>query len=74
MSCEVEDIFDKKDSAIFMNSQNAIGDNCIYNAYTELAQETMKKYITKLEEDNAAYKDEIMILKLEIKALKEINN
>ncbi len=72
LSCEVEDIFEKEENAFLINSLN--GDNNVFNAYNELAQETMKKYIAKLEEDNAAYKDEIMILKLEIKALKEINN
>ena len=74
LSCEIDDIFEKEDSNIFINSQNAIGDNCIYNAYNELAQETMKKYIAKLEEDNAAYKNEIIALKLEIKALKPLNS
>ncbi len=70
LSCDVEDIFEKEEVNIFINSQNAIGDNCIYNAYNELAQETLRKYITKLEEDNTALKDEIRALKEDISRLK----
>jgi DNA-binding XRE family transcriptional regulator len=71
LSCEVDDIFEKEENAFLINSLNTIGDNNVYNAYNELAQETMKKYIAKLEEDNVAYKVEITALKLEIKAFKE---
>lgn len=70
LSCEVDDIFEREETTIFINSQNVIGDHSIYNAYNELAHETMRKYIAKLEEDNALYKNEIMVLNEEILKLK----
>ena len=72
LSCDVDEIFEKENTNIFINSQNALGDNCIYNAYNELAQETMRKYITKLEDENTSYKMELSSLKEEITILKKL--
>jgi len=50
----LEDIYEPRDGVYVINNETAngnFGNHNIYNAHSELAIETMKKYIAKLEEE-----------------------
>lgn len=60
----LEEIYEPQDGIYVTNNENANGNFGNYNTYhahSELAIETMKKYITKLEEENQALRLELKI-------------
>jgi len=61
----LDEIYEPEDGVYVINNENAngnFGNNNTYNNFNEFAFETMKKYIQKLEEENAFQKQEIIRL------------
>ncbi len=66
LNVKFEEIYDPEDGVYVINGDYAhgnFGNNHTFNANSEFVFETLKKYITKLEEENASLKDEIFGLK-----------
>ena len=66
LDVKFEEIYDPEDSVYAINGDYAhgnFGNNHTFNANSEFVFETMKKYILKLEEENASLKAEIAGLK-----------
>ena len=62
LMCTLEDIYEPEDGIYVINNENAngnFGNNNIYNAFNEFAFETMRKYITKLEEEITVLKEKL---------------
>ena len=66
LDVKFEEIYDLEDGVYVINGDYAhgnFGNNHTFNANSEFVFETMKKYITKLEEENVLLKQEIATLK-----------
>ena len=66
LDVKFEEIYDPEDGVYVINGDYAhgnFGNNHTFNANSEFVFETMKKYITKLEEENVLLKQEIATLK-----------
>lgn len=58
----LEEIYEPEDGVYIINNENAngnFGNNNTYNAFSDFAVETMRKYIEKLEKENQRLKQEI---------------
>ncbi len=66
LNVKFEEIYDPEDGVYVINGDYAhgnFGNNHTFNNNSEFVFETMKKYITKLEEENVLLKKEIACLK-----------
>jgi transcriptional regulator with XRE-family HTH domain len=65
----LDEIYEPEDGIYVINGDNAtgnFGNGGTFNNFNEFAFETMKKYIQKLEDENAFQKQEVANLKAEI--------
>ena len=66
LNVKFEEIYDPEDGVYVINGDYAhgnFGSGGTFNANSEFVFETLKKYITKLEEENVMLKQEIATLK-----------
>ena len=62
LNCNLEDIYEPEDGVYIINgdyAQGNFGDNHTFNNNSEFVFDTLKKYIAKLEEENAALKKKL---------------
>ena len=63
LECNLDEIYEPEDGVYVINNENASGNysgsHNVFNANDSFILETMKKYITKLEEENAQLKEEL---------------
>jgi transcriptional regulator with XRE-family HTH domain len=66
LECELNEIYEPDDGVYIINNENAngnFGNHNVYNGFNELAIETMKNYIKKIEDENETLRREIQLLK-----------
>lgn len=62
LETSLEEIYEPEDGVYIINNENAngnFGNNNTYNAFSDFAVETMRKYIEKLEEENLKLRQEL---------------
>lgn len=62
LETSLEEIYEPEDGVYIINNENAngnFGNNNTYNAFSDFAVETMRKYIEHLEEENLRLKKEL---------------
>jgi transcriptional regulator with XRE-family HTH domain len=62
LDVELKEIYEPEDGVYIFHSENTtgnIGNNNVFNDFSDYAVETMKKYIIKLEEENQTLKDNL---------------
>ena len=70
LNCKLDDIYEPEDGVYVINGDYAhgnFGSGGTFNSNSDFVFETMKKYITKLEEENVQLKEEIAQLKEQLK-------